>query len=253
MQLYTQSVGQGQPLLFLHGLFGSADNWGSIARHFSAQYQVICADLRNHGRSPHAATQTLREMADDVLETLDALGLAQVCLIGHSLGGKVAMQCASQAPSRFSGLVVVDMAMRAYHDTHTPLINAMQAVDLRQMPSRSAVDKALSASIPHLMVRQFLLTNLVKQGEQLQWRIPLHALKANYPHFIAAMDAHFDGPSLFIHGARSDYVQPSDIAQLQQHFPQAKFVSLPTEHWVHAEQPDQFIATLEHFLQATIV
>lgn len=248
MQLHTQILGQGQPLVLLHGLFGSADNWGSIAKHFSQHYQVISVDLRNHGRSPHSDTQTYPDMADDLLAVLDTLGLSQVHLLGHSLGGKVAMQFATQYPDRVNKLIVVDMAMRAYPDRYTQLMDHMLAVDLSQMASRNEVDNALKDAIPNLRVRQFLLTNLVKNEAQLQWRINLPALKANYATLIAAIAVHFEQPSLFIRGERSDYVQASDIAELQRHFTQAEFVSLPTDHWVHAEQPQLFIQALEAFL-----
>ena len=248
MQLHTQILGQGQPLVLLHGLFGSADNWGSIAKHFSQHYQVISVDLRNHGRSPHSDTQTYPDMADDLLAVLDTLGLSQVYLLGHSLGGKVAMQFATQYSDRVRKLIVVDMAMRAYPDRYTQLMDHMLAVDLSQMASRNEVDNALKDAIPNLRVRQFLLTNLVKNEAQLQWRINLPALKANYATLIAAIAVHFDQPSLFIRGERSDYVQASDIAELQRHFPQTEFVSLPTDHWVHAEQPELFIQAVEKFI-----
>ncbi|WP_047514564.1 alpha/beta fold hydrolase [Methylophilus sp. Q8] len=248
MQLHTQTLGQGQPLVLLHGLFGSADNWGSIAKHFAQHYQVISVDLRNHGRSPHRDSQTYAEMADDLLETLDALGVDQVHLLGHSLGGKVAMQFATQYPEKVSKLIVVDMAMRTYPDRYTQLMDHMLAVNLSQMASRNEVDNALKGPIANVRVRQFLLTNLVKNEDQLQWRINLPALKANYAKLIAAIAVHFDQPSLFIRGERSDYVQGSDITELQQHFPQAEFVSLPTDHWVHAEQPQLFIQAVEAFL-----
>jgi len=250
MQLHYQIQGhhQAQPLLFLHGLFGSADNWGTIAKHFAQHYQVITVDLRNHGRSPHSDSQTFPEMAADVAETLDALGIDRVHLIGHSLGGKVAMQFASLYAERIHTLTVVDIATRAYADAHTHLIDAMQALNVQQMSSRQAAEQALSAQIPSLMVRQFLLTNLVKHENQLHWRIPLSALKANYRHFQAALAAHSPRPTLFIRGARSDYVRESDIADMQQQFTQATFVTLHTDHWVHAEQPQLFIQAIEDFL-----
>lgn len=248
MQLHYQTLGQGQPLVLLHGLFGSADNWGSVAKQFAQHYHVISVDLRNHGRSPHSDSQTYTEMADDLLELCDTLGLSQIYLLGHSLGGKVAMQFATQYPERVNKLIVVDMAPRAYEDEHTHLIDAMLALDTTQVSSRSEADKALSATIPNVMVRQFLLTNLVKSETQWQWRIHLPALKTNYTHFRAALAANFDQPSLFIRGERSDYVQDSDIADIRQSFPQAQFISLLTGHWVHAEQPQLFVQAVEGFL-----
>jgi esterase len=248
MQLHHQTLGQGQPLVLVHGLFGSADNWGSIAKHFAQHFQVISIDLRNHGRSPHSESQTYADMADDLLELCDALSLEQIYLLGHSLGGKVAMQFATRYPERVSKLIVVDIAMRAYADEHTQLMDAMQAVDLNHLQSRSEVDKALSPAIPNLMVRQFLLTNLVKGGEQLRWRINLPALKANYAKCIAPISVHFEKPSLFIRGERSHYVNESDVAEIQSQFPSSEIVSLPTDHWVHAEQPELFIKAVESFL-----
>ena len=248
MQLNYQTTGQGKPLVLIHGLFGSADNWCAIAKYFAQHFQVISIDLRNHGRSPHSDSQTYPEMAEDLLALCDALGLLEIYLLGHSLGGKVAMQFATQYPERVCKLIVVDMAMRAYADEHTELMDAMQAVDLSQMQSRSEVDKALSQSIPNLMVRQFLLTNLVKRGEQLQWRINLPALKANYAKLISAISVQFEKPSLFIRGESSDYVSESDVVEIQTHFPNAEVISLPTKHWVHAEQPQLFIQAVEKFL-----
>lgn len=248
MQLHYQTLGEGLPLVLIHGLFGSADNWGNIAKHFAQHFQVISIDLRNHGRSPHSESQSYADMAYDLLELCDALALEQIHLLGHSLGGKVAMQFATQYPERVSKLIVVDMAMRAYADEHTHLINAMMTVDLSHAESRNDVDRELKAPISNLMVRQFLLTNLVKVEGQLQWRINLPAINVNYPKFQAALSAHFAKPCLFIRGDRSQYVQESDIAEIKQHFLKAEFINLPTDHWVHAEQPQLFIQTVENFL-----
>lgn len=254
MQLHYQTQGQGEPLILLHGLFGSSDNWGVVAKHFAQHYQVISVDLRNHGKSPHSATQTYPQMADDILTLCDSLGLAQIHLLGHSLGGKVAMQFATQHPQRMGKLIVVDMAMRAYADAHTHLIDAMLALDLSQIRTRAEADNALSQRIANTpiintAVRQFLLMNLIKQEDQLKWRINLPALKANYPALQSSVceDAHYQSPCLFIRGERSDYVQASDITQISRHFLKAQFVSLPTEHWVHAEQPQLFIQAVEKY------
>jgi pimeloyl-ACP methyl ester carboxylesterase len=251
MQLHYQSLGQGQPLVLLHGLFGSGDNWGTVAKYFSQHYQVMSMDLRNHGRSPHIDSQSYADMADDLLELCDALGLDNIHLLGHSMGGKVAMKFATQHPDRVKKLIVVDMAPRAYADAHTHLIDAMLAVDLSTMQSRSEVDKALSSKIPEAMVRQFLLMNLVKsESTQLAWRINLPALKTNYPRLVEPVyeNARYEKPCLFIRGINSDYVQDHDIAKIKAIFTQAQFVDLPTGHWVHAEQPQTFIATVERFL-----
>jgi len=250
MKLHYQITGQGQPLVLLHGLFGSSDNWDSIAKHFSQTHQVISVDLRNHGRSPHHASQNYTDMAGDLMELCDALNLDTIRLLGHSLGGKVSMQFATQYLERIEQLIVVDIAMRTYPDAQTYLIDAMMAVDLSTVKSRSEVDQVLSSTIDNIKVRQFLLMNLVKVDDKLQWRINLPALKANYPLIRQAVceSATFDKPCLFIRGERSDYVRNEDVAQIKNHFPQAQFASLPAGHWVHAEQPQAFIEVVAKFL-----
>lgn len=255
MQLHYQILGQGQSLVLLHGLFGSGDNWGTVAKHFSQHYQVISVDLRNHGRSPHSDSHSYADMADDLIELCNALGPERINLLGHSMGGKVAMQFATQFPDRVEKLIVVDMAPRAYPDAHTHLIDAMLEVDLTATQSRNEADKALSSKIPQAMVRQFLLMNLIKSDTNsseanLAWRINLPALKTNYPSLIQAVceNVCYEKPSLFIRGINSDYVQDHDIAQIKTRFTQAQFAELPTGHWVHAEQPQDFIETIENFI-----
>lgn len=250
MKLHYQSLGQGHPLILLHGLFGSADNWGAIARYFAQYYQVISVDLRNHGRSPHHASQSYVDMAEDLIKLCDLLNLDRIHLLGHSLGGKVGMQFATQFPNRMGKLIIVDMAMRAYADAHTHLIDAMLAVDLSSMQTRSDVEKALISTIDENMIRQFLLMNLVKSDDRLAWRINLAALKANYPSLQQPVcaSAQYDQPSLFIRGERSDYVSDNDIEQIKTRFTIAQFASLPTAHWVHAEQPQAFIEVVAQFL-----
>jgi len=259
MQLHCQTLGQGQPLILLHGLFASSDNWGAIAKHFSQHYQVIRVDLRNHGRSPHSKSQNYTDMVDDLLELCDALNLDDIHLLGHSLGGKVAMQFAMRHPDRVEKLIVVDMAMRAYADAHTHLIDAIMAIDLSTLQSRSEVNKALSSAIPQAMVRQFLLMNLIKSDinapeSSLAWRINLAALKANYPNLQQAVceNAHYEKSCLFIRGEHSDYVQDADTEHIKTHFTNAQFASLPTGHWVHAEQPRAFIEVVDSFLAGEV-
>ncbi len=250
MQLHYQSIGNGTPLIFIHGLFGSGDNWRSIAKHFADDYQVITLDLRNHGRSPQSDDQTYALMAEDLLALMDDCNIEKAHIVGHSMGGKVAMQFATQSPDRVNKLVVVDMATRAYADEHSHLIDAMLAIDLQQHQSRQSVDGALKTNIPVTMVRQFLLMNLVRSDTGLDWRINLPSLKDNYPALQSAVceGAPYDKPCLFIHGEMSEYVLPADKAMIQQRFSQAAFIALPTGHWIHAEAPTQFIEALENYL-----
>jgi esterase len=250
MQLHYQSLGEGQPLILIHGLFGSANNWSTIAKHFAQTHQVISVDLRNHGRSPHHESQTYIDMADDLIELCNTLNLDSLDLLGHSLGGKVAMQFATQYPERMDKLIVVDMAIRTYADVQTYLIDSMMAVDLTTIRTRCEADQLLSSAINNVKVRQFLLMNLVKSDGNFQWRINLPALKANYPLIRQAVceSAHYNKPCLFIRGERSDYVRDDDIEPIKARFTQAQFASLPAGHWVHAEQPQAFIELVENFL-----
>lgn len=250
MDLHFQTWGDGPPLVLLHGLFGSGDNWATIARQLAPHYRVIAVDLRNHGRSPHSPTLSYAEMAEDVRACCDVLQLEQIHLLGHSMGAKVALQFAVQFPERVASLVLVDMAMRAYADAHSHLIEAMLKVDLHAMPSRHAVGNALATAIPELMVRQFLLTNLVTVDAQLQWRLNLPALKADYPQLQMAITPTqtLAMPSLLIYGGKSDYVQAADIAAFEQSMTRLKVAPLPTGHWVHAEQPQLFAQVVLDFL-----
>lgn len=252
MQLYVQTAGQAlaPALIFIHGLFGTGDNWHSIAQYFANDYHVIMPDLRNHGRSPHSDHQTYSLMADDLHTMYQTLGFAQAHIVGHSLGGKVAMVFANKYPNLVKKLTIVDMANKAYADEHTHLIDAMLGVDLSDKPSRNAVDNALKSTIPNSMVRQFLLMNLVRGESGFSWRINLTTLKQNYPHLQAAVcqSDNYAKPCLVIRGAKSDYIQTTDFAAIQQTFTNAALISLETDHWVHAEAPEAFVQTLTRFL-----
>ncbi len=251
MKLHYQDSGEGHPLIIIHGLFGSADNWRSMAKYFSRFYRVISVDLRNHGRSPHSDTQDFASMAADIEQLCGDLGLHKVHVLGHSLGGKVAMQFAAEQPAWVEKLVVVDISPRRYFSEHTPLMDAMLALDLKKLDSRSAVDAALADKVTDKSVRQFLLMNLQSGDEGLYWRINLPALKANYQQLMAPVCEHMtvSANSLFVYGALSEYVTDEDRALIRQQFPQAQFQAIEKAgHWVHAERPQQFKQIVEDFL-----
>ena len=252
MKLHYQESGEGKPLIIIHGLFGSADNWRSMAKYFSRFYHVISVDLRNHGRSPHSDQQDFSVMAEDIKELCEAMELGQVSILGHSLGGKVAMMFAGMYPEQVSKLIVVDIAPRQYFSAHTPLMDAMMALDLSQFARRGEIDDALAQSIPDKAVRQFLLMNLSSEDETFQWRINLPALKANYSELMAAVceDITFTMPSLFVYGELSDYVTEEDRQQISSQFVHAEFNGIEKAgHWVQAERPQQFKKVVEEFLQ----
>ncbi|MBL4638840.1 MAG: alpha/beta fold hydrolase [Proteobacteria bacterium] len=250
MKLHYQIIGSGKPLLVIHGLFGSADNWRSMIKYFSKQNQVISIDLRNHGRSPHSDSQSLIDMAEDIYELCQDLSLNNVIILGHSLGGKVAMQFAELYEKYVEKLIIVDIAPREYKGKHTPLMDAMMALDFSELNSRKQVDEVLAMSIADQQVRQFLLMNLSLDSEQLKWRINLPALKVNYKAFMKAVltESNLDITSLFIYGEHSDYVTAQDRDEIKQIFPYAEFAAVPAGHWVHAERPQQFKKIVEEFL-----
>ena len=252
MKLHYQQIGEGQPLLIIHGLFGSSDNWRSMARYFSKFFQVISVDLRNHGQSPHSGQQDFVAMAEDIHELSEALNLQKFHVLGHSLGGKVAMQYAELYPDSLDKLVIVDISPRQYFSEHTPLMNAMMALDLTGFTSRNEVDDALSTAVPDKTVRQFLLMNLQSGDEGFFWRINLPALKSNYQQMMAPVCQHSEltMPSLFVYGELSDYVTAEDKLQIKRCFKQPTFISIDKAgHWVHAEKPQHFKQVVEDFLR----
>lgn len=250
MKLHYQIIGTGKPLIVVHGLFGSSDNWRSMNKYFAKQNQVISIDLRNHGRSPHSDDQSLLDMAEDIYELCQDLALNKVNILGHSLGGKVAMKFAELYEQYVDKLIIVDISPRGYEGKHTPLMDAMMALNFLELKSRKHVDEALAVSVPDQQVRQFLLMNLSLDDEQLKWRINLPALKANYKKFMQAVftESNSEITSLFIYGEHSDYVTAQDREDIKQIFPYAEFAAVPSGHWVHAERPQQFKQIVEEFL-----
>ena len=252
VELEYRDTGSGPGVLLLHGLFGSANNWSRHARELAATHRVITPDLRNHGRSPHAAGMDYRELADDVLALLPRLGLESVALVGHSLGGKVAMTCALQAPESVRRLMVVDIAPRRYPARQSEVFSALQSLELQSLQDRADADRRLAPRITEPEVRAFLLTNLVQGADGYGWRMNLAELAAHaetiegFPRF----DAPYPGPVLFVRGSDSDYLDPDDdgdpIAAL---FPSARIETIDgAGHWVHAERPEAFAERLRAFV-----
>jgi pimeloyl-ACP methyl ester carboxylesterase len=246
MRLATHIVGDGSPVVLLHGLFGSARNLGGVARALAAQHRVISIDLRNHGDSPHDPAMDYPIMAADVLETLAAAGVGPVAVLGHSMGGKVAMRMALTAPEAVTRLVVADIAPVRYPSHFGGFSRAMLAVP--PTASRVQADALLAPDIPEQAVRLFLLHNF-RSGAG--WRIGIAEITAALPR-IETWDetpGRYDGPVLFIAGARSDYVLPEYRPAILALFPAAQFVTVQDAgHWLHSEQPAVFNAAVGAFL-----
>lgn len=254
MQLFFQRYGDGPPLIILHGLLGASGNWHTLAsKEFARHFEVFAVDLRNHGRSPHSDTFDYPAMVDDVLEFIERHGLEEPDLLGHSLGGKVAMQLALAHPAHVGRLVVVDMAPRAYPPQHQPIFEALQALNLDELDSRAEIDEALAGQITSAPIRQFLLKNLDydREAGRYFWKMNLAALARNYDAVNEPIlpGRTFSKPALFIRGGRSDYVQEDDWPAIRTLFPQAELVTIEKAgHWVHAEQPQALADTVLTFL-----
>jgi len=247
--------GKGAPVVLLHGLFGAAANFGAIQRQLASTppsgTRVIAFDLRNHGLSPHDPAMPYGAMAADVLDSLMQLGAPQATLIGHSMGGKVAMHAALLRPDRVSHLVVADIAPVRYAPAFRGFVDAMLAVTLAPGLRRAAADAALASAVQDARVRGFLLQNL-QFGPAPEWRIGLHEIAANLS-VIEGWDppagTHYAGPTLVLRGERSDYVRPEHRPAIRELFPAARFTSLKgAGHWLHADAPDAFVAVLQAFL-----
>lgn len=253
--LHTRTYGEaGRPaLILLHGLFGSSVNWGSIARQLADRYLVLVPDLRNHGQSPHVPENSYPAMADDLRGLLDARSLDAAVFVGHSMGGKVAMQLALSDPRRVRGLAVVDMAPVSYAHDFKDVLAGFDAVDLAVVKGRADADRQLAAHVPASGVRAFLLQNLYREGDHWQWRLNLEALRAAQRQITGFPDTaagrQYTGPAAFIHGELSSYLKPSHHATIERLFPDARFCRVAEAgHWVYADRPEGFMACLDAFL-----
>lgn len=253
LELYTHITGDGPPLVVLHGLFGSWENLGTQIRSLSEDYTVYAMDARNHGRSPHDGFMDYPSMAEDVLHTMDTHGLSQVRLLGHSMGGKTAMTLALRAPQRVERVVVVDIAPKQYEPGHNEIIEALTTLDIHNISSRNEADAHVKRWVQTDAIRAFLLKNLVREGNGFRWKMNLDDIVANYPAIIdfPASDNHYDGPTLFLKGAESDYIQAVDKPEIDRLFPNASAKIIDgAGHWPHAEKASVFYKLVNDFLRA---
>lgn len=250
MKLPHTATGDGPSIVILHGLFGSSRNWAGIAKILSATRRVYTLDARNHGESPWADSMAYAEMAADVAEFLAAEGIQRPVVMGHSMGGKTAMTLALGHGALVGGLVVADIAPVGHDVRFTGHVEAMRALDLATVARRADADSALADAVPEAGVRGFLLHNLATEDGGYRWRLNLDAIAAN-AEALAGFDADgsFDGPAVFIRGAESDYIQPAHHEVIHRLFPAAEIHDIPgAGHWLHADQPEAFVACLRAFL-----
>ena len=253
--LYSRKVGENGPdFVVLHGLFGSGKNWRSFAGSLEDDFQVWTLDARNHGDSPHADSMSYQQMAEDVARFFVENELENVVLLGHSMGGKTAMQLALQFPDRIAALIVVDIAPVCYDHLHKQLklIEAMQELHLAAEMSRSEIEKKLAVKIPEKRLLSFLMTNLNRQNGQFQWRIGLEQIAAGMPDLLnyPELKSVFKGPVQFIGGENSAYLKFEYHALIRKYFPESRITMLENcGHWLHVEQPAAFQKTVNEFLQ----
>jgi pimeloyl-ACP methyl ester carboxylesterase len=249
MILHATDVGEGPPAVLLHGLFGTATNFATIQRRLASGRRVLAFDLRNHGRSSHDRGMTYALMADDVIQTLAAHGVEQAAVVGHSMGGKVAMTTALSAPERVTRLLVADIAPVAYPPRYRAIADAMLSLPLGPDLTRAAADRWMLQAAPDPVMRGFLLSNL-RFGKAPAWRIGLTEIAAALPEIEGwSGTGRYEGPTLVLGGDRSDYIQTEHRALFRALFPSARFASLrDAGHWLHADQPEAFIRTVDSFL-----
>jgi esterase len=250
MKLFYRRFGEGRPVIILHGLFGLSDNWVSIGKRIATEFAVYIPDLRNHGQSAHSPTMNYPAMTDDLLEFIEEHDLKNIILIGHSMGGKVAINFALDHPELLAQLVVIDISPRRYpaRSVHSDIINAMLSVNLEQVSSRSQVEILLQNAIPDLRIRQFILKNLYYRAPHTPaWRPNLEAIKDNLVLIFDGIPPGrtFLKPSLFVRGGLSDYITPQDESLIREMFPLAQIKTIPSAtHWVHADAPKELCRLL---------
>jgi len=254
MRLFFRKSGSGPPLVILHGLYGSSDNWLSIARSLADKYTVILPDLRNHGQSPHTADNTYEAMAHDINELTGELIPGRFFLAGHSMGGKVAMKYALNWPEKINAMVIFDVSpfgsgddKNPFYSGHKKILDALLSVDLSALRTREEVERSLTVRIESERTRGFLMKNLLRTNDgSFRWKINAEALLANLPAIIDGVAAKDDFsspvtgfPVHFVRGADSDYLSESDYNSISRLFPAVEFITVEKAgHWIHAERPD---------------
>ncbi len=253
LNMIRQGGGGGEvPLVIAHGLFGSARNWGAVAKRLSPGREVVAVDMRNHGDSPRAPDQSYGAMAADLAEVIVALG-GRADVLGHSMGGKAAMVLALRHPARLRRLVVADIAPVAYEHSQMQYVEAMQAVDLSLCERRSDCDPQLARHVPEPALRAFFLQSLAVGPDGAFWKLNLPALADQMPRIMGfpEVPGRFGGPVLFLRGETSDYVRPGHWPGIEARFPAARLETVPgAGHWLHAEAPGPFVAAVEEFLSS---
>ena len=256
MNLHYRKYGAGQPLIILHGIFGISDNWVSFGKAVAdLGFEVFILDQRNHGQSPHHYAFNYYALTEDLLEFIEQQQIQDPIILGHSMGGKVAMRFTLEYPEEVKALIVVDTSMRTYvsHTQHRMLIDAMKAIDFKEVSARSDVQEQLEAKISSKRIVQFLMKNLFwTEKDLLSWRINLEAIDLNLDRMYDGVfySTVFDKTALFVRGGNSDYIIEEDIPVIKQNFPNMDLATIDGgTHWVHADAPEEFNGIVSEFLK----
>lgn len=252
MQLNFKKLGTGKPLIILHGLFGSSDNWFSISKELKDNFTLYLIDQRNHGDSPQSDEWNYDVMVEDLNELMDAEGLKKAYLMGHSMGGKTVMNFALKYPEKVEKLIVADISPRYYAVHHQRILEGLNALDLDTIGSRKDADDQLAEYVPNLGERQFLLKSLGRGADGFEWKINLPVITKNINEVGKALPdgQSFSGPTLFLAGSNSSYIQQPDLDDIDAFFPknEVEFIA-DAGHWLHAEQPDAVVEEIRRFLK----
>lgn len=252
MKLHFKTIGEGKPFIILHGLFGSADNWQTLAKTIAGEFKVYLVDQRNHGHSPHDQEMNYFTMAEDLQQLLREEGIEKANIMGHSMGGKTAMYFALQYPEFLEKLIVVDMGTKKYPPHHQLIFDALLSVDLDRVSMRKEVEEHLRKSIHDNSVIQFLLKNLYwSEKEKLDWRFNLHVLFREIDAILESVPSgKVETETLFIRGEKSNYILNTDFQSIKDQFPNSSIETIPgAGHWVHAEAPVPFLNAVMRFLR----
>lgn len=264
MRLFYKKSGSGDPMVILHGLYGSSDNWSAIGRELEKHFTIYLVDLRNHGRSPHDDRHSYELIREDLLLFMENAGLGKALFLGHSMGGKAAMCFAGHYPEKVEKLIVADIAPKSYKNlyrrealSHDTILQAMNSIDLSSVSSRRDIDSLLSHSISSKRIRGFLMKNLKPaEDRKYRWALNLDVLIRELDNIMDGVNADcFDPdnpvegiPALFIRGADSPYITDNDVGLILKIFPSARLETIPDAgHWLHAEQPAAFVDAVKNF------
>lgn len=253
MELFYRAIGQGHPLIILHGLMGSSDNWLTQSKMLAEQYHVYMVDQRNHGRSFHSDEFDYKVLTEDLKHFVQKHMIGKPIILGHSMGGKTAMNFAIRYPELLSKLIVVDIAPKPYPVHHDSIIDGLNAIPIATLQSREEADRILSEYVPEADVRQFLLKNLSRKPEGgFTWKINLPVLDKNLEKISEGLqyEGSYTGPSLFVRGSKSRYVLDDDRSAIKTLYPNSTLVTMDTGHWVQAEKPVEFVEIVKNFLKA---